>query len=344
MRGLSIFVLSLTACIVDPGSSLDPSGSGSGSGGDDVPQPQPQPQPAIEADGTYQVSSQFDVTVEAVLPQPAYDLVITLRNFSVAPARTLLDLAEAAGVPVVAELRDALPSALESRLEGWIDDQLLAVTLNGEPITQVAAEIAAIGETALTQFAVDSELVIAGDRATHRLTTLDFTPAGADVTIALGELPDEITSATTTAQHEGARLTIGDHTFGIPYGQYAWRAIESAVAAKFGAPTRELLGAAVNCPAVANAVASKCVLGVCVGHRAELTELCERGLDEVVAVARRKIEAIRFDAIHLALGTATLVDANTDGQAERLEGGIWTAEIDATQGLRPVPATFTAQR
>jgi len=158
---------------------------------------------------------------------------------------------------VVADLRAALPSALESRLEGWIDDQIEAITINGVPVTQIAAEIAALGETTLTRFAIDSELVVAGDEATHRLTRLDFTPAGAGVTIALAEVPADITSATTTARCEGGTLTLGDHAFSLPFGQYAWRAIEAA---------------------------------------------------------------------------------------ERLDSGIWTAELDASQGLRPAPSTFTGER
>jgi hypothetical protein len=115
------------------------------------------------------------------------------------------------------------------------------------------------------------------------------------------------------------------------------------VTTRFGAPPRTLLGDAVNCPAIAEVVANKCVLGACVGHRAELTEICERGLDEVIATARRKVEALRFDAIHLARGTATLVDADHDGRADRLTDGVWTAEIDASQGLRAVPATFATR-
>jgi len=340
MRALTIVVLSLSGCVSDPTTHGDDTVQDDGNDdGDEVPPPAP-----LHADGTYQVRSSYDVTALAVLPEPAYDLVGTLNAFSTAPAHTLFDLAEDAGVPVVADLRAALPSALESRLEGWIDDQLEAITINGVPVTQIAAEIAALGETTLTQFAIDSELVVAGDNATHRLTRLDFTPAGAGVTIALADVPADITSATTTARCDGGTLTLGDHAFSLPFGQYAWRAIEAGVTETYGKSPRALLGDAVNCPAVANAVASKCVLTVCVGHRAELTELCERGLDEVVAVAKRKIEAVRFEAIHLARGTATLVDANGDGTAERLDSGIWTAELDASQGLRPVPSTFTGTR
>lgn len=319
--------------------------AGDDTAGDDAVDP-PKPKPPVEATarGAYRIRTVFDVTAEAVLPQPAYDMVVTLRDFSTAPAHTLIDLAEEAGVPAVAELRAVLPASLESRLEGWIDDQIEGVTIGGVPVTQIAGELAALGETALTQFAADGELQISGGTAVHRLTALDFTPAGLDARLPLGALPAEIVAATTTASCEHGTLSLGDHRFGIPFGTYAWQAVESVTTAQYGAGIRELLGSAVNCPAVASAVANKCVLGVCVGHRAQLLELCERGLDEVVSRAKAKVEEVRFDAIRLEAGAANLAGVGADGVAAKLESGLWIAQIDASQGLRPVPATFTGTR
>ncbi|MEO8698430.1 MAG: hypothetical protein ABI867_00265 [Kofleriaceae bacterium] len=324
MKALTILFASLTACAMDSTGTTGPGGDGDdgggGDGGGEVP---------VSVDGTYRVYSQYDLTVEAVLPEPAYETVVALRDFSTDPGETLLDLAEAAGVPGVATLRDALPSVLESKLEGFIDDQI-----PGE-VTQLAADLAALGEIALTEFAIDSELVIDGDRATHRLTAIEL--SALDQTLALDALPASVTTQTATAELAGTRLTVGDHAYGLPFGEYAWRALETACEAQFGAKPRALLGARVNCPAVAAAVATKCVLGQCIGHRTELTAICERGLDEVVGIVQRKIEAIRFDAIHLGRGTATATGT-------RLDDGVWTAEINAGQGLRHVPATFTAAR
>jgi hypothetical protein len=82
---------------------------------------------------------------------------------------------------------------------------------------------------------------------------------------------------------------------------------------------------------------------VCVGHQAELTEICERGLDEVVAVAQRKIEGLAFEALRHQRGAATFVDTDADGRADTIENGTWTAQINASQGLRPVPATFSTR-
>ena len=302
--------------------------SPSESSGDDVGAP---------PSGTYHVRSHIDLTAFALLPEPAADLVVTLRDFSQAPSRTLFDLADDAGVPAVGTVRAALPSALESRLYGWIDGEIAKLKLDGVPVTMVAGNVAALAESALSQFALDSTLVVDGDAATHTLTTLDLTPAGLDATFDLTSAPSAIIEERATCAASSSSLSIGDHTFGIPYGEYVWRAVG-------GDSLRAALGAAVNCPALAQRVALTCYLGVCVGHASELTQICERGLDEVVDRAGEKVLAMRIDALHFAAGHAKLVDADHDGVVERLDGGVWTAEINAGQGLRHVPATFSAEQ
>lgn len=338
----SLFALGLAGCLhaspddgdggerPDPGADPDP---------DVKPVPQPLPPPLPVPGGTYQVSTMIDLTATALLPEPAAQMVVTLRDFSTEPAHTLITLADEAGVPAVAELRAALPDALESRLEGWIDDEIAKLKLDGVPVTQLAAEVAALAETTMTQLALESELTLDGGRATHRLAALDFRPAGLPTVLPLAALPGDIISASAAMTASPTALTLGDHEFGLAYGQYAWTALEAACTAAHGMALRPMLGAVVGCPALAAKIASKCVLGVCVGHTAALTQLCERGLDEVVSRAHAKVAAVRFTALHLAAGTATAADG-----ANRLTGGVWTAELNAGLGLRTVPATFTAAR
>ncbi|NVB78638.1 MAG: hypothetical protein HOV81_09615 [Kofleriaceae bacterium] len=313
----------------DPGDIGGEEGSGSGSGS------------GLIASGTYKVRSQIDLTAELLLPTPAADMVETLRDFSTDPARTLFDLADDAGVPAVGTIRDALPSVVEDRLYGWIDGEIANLTINGVPVTQVAGGIASLAETAFSQFAIDSELAIDGGASTHTLTAIDLSPTGIDRRYALASIPDVITTATPTCSTADGSLSIGDHTYGLPYGEIVWQAVNDEMIADHGLDIRGALGAAINCPALAQRVASKCIYSYCVGHAAELTSICERGLDEVVERAHAKVAEMRIDALHLAAGTATLGDANHDGLTETLDGGVWTAELDAGLGLRHVPATFT---
>jgi hypothetical protein len=287
------------------------------------------------ASGTYHVTSRIDLTIETVLPQPVEDIVLTARDFSTNPAHTLISLADDAGVPAVGTLRSVLPSYVMGKIEGWMNDEIAKLTIAGIPVTQIAGTFASLAETTLTQVSLESDLTISGGTATHRLTVLDLSPTGIDKQFSLGGFPADAVSATTTATSSHGTLAIGDHTFGLAYGEYAWEALEAACTAEYGADVRATLGAAVGCSTVAARVANKCVLGICVGHQSELTQICETGLDEVVDQVHDRIVAVKFDAVHFAAGTATIA-------ATGLSNGTWTAEINAGQGLRHVPATFTA--
>ena len=300
--------------------------------------------PSPTATGAYSVRTEISLTVEALLPEPAADLVGTLRDFSINPAATLFDLAEAAGVPAVAEIRDALPASVEDKLYGWINGEIAKLEVNGTPVTSVAGWIVGWAEAVLTTFALDSQLTESAGTCTHTLTNLDFYPAGINIVFPVNDLTSNVITQTAACSSTAGTFTMGDHTFGLAYGEYMWRAFEAAIAAESGTDIRSTLSAAVNCPALAQVVAAKCYQGYCVGHASQLTAICEAGIDEVVDRAYAKVAALRFDAIHLAAGTATLVDADANFDAEAMTSGVWTAEINAGVGLRTVPATFSATR
>lgn len=296
-------------------------------------------------DGTYQLVSRVDITVEALLPEQAAQMVATLRALSSNPARALIDVAGEAGVPEVDELYGALPGPVQDRLDGWINDELAQLRIGGLPITAYAARLTAVADTALTGFAIDSELTLRGTAARHRLTGLSLAPAGAAIAVSLDDVPGELvvqdTAAAVTAT--GA-LTLGDQRFGLAYGEYVWRGIEAAALDAGGAGVREALGGAVSCPELAHRIAGKCLLGACVGHEAELTRICDAGLDAIVDLAHDRVTALRFDVLHLEAGTASLADTGGDAVADRITAGVWQAELDLGQGPRHAPATFAGSR
>lgn len=319
----------LTGCVAMP----MPGGDDVGSTGGDSTDPTPPPPKPI-ATGAYAVHSTIDLTPELVLPEPAEMVVLTLRQFSTNPADALLDLADEAGVPAVAEIRDDLPDYVEDKLEGWINGEIAKVMINGTPITQVAGSIAGLAETQLSTLELDSQLDI--DANTHTLTHVNLPAFDAAFDLTVSQ------SATCSSQ-EGA-LSIGDHMYGLAYGEYIWTAMNDKMVADYGYDLRGALGAAVSCAPLARTIANKCVWGYCVGHEAQLNEICEAGLDEAVERVHEKLTEMRFDALHFIEGTATLVDANKDGVAESLASGTWDAELNAGQGLRHVPATFIGER
>jgi hypothetical protein len=301
--------------------------------------------PVPSKEGPYAVRNSVDFTVEAVLPKPAHVVVATLREFSTNPGGALVAAADAAGVPALATLYNALPGALKDRFEGWINDFVEDVKINGVPIQTYAGEIAMLAEFALSQFTVTSELDLRSGTANHRLTGVDLRPAGIDFVVPIGGLAGDIlTQDPQTTVAEGGFVTVGEQHFGLMYGEYAWQGIEAASTSLFGQGVRATLGKAVNCPALANNIADKCVLGVCVGHRSLIEDICEGGLDTVVNLAHNAMAANKLEALHLISGTVRLVDDDGDGVGDRLVDGNWDAELNLGLGLRHAPATFEGER
>lgn len=295
--------------------------------------------------GPYQVVNSVDFTVEAILPAQAELVVSTLRALSTNPAHALITIADEAGVPAVGTLYGLIPGVIKDKLEGWINDEIAKVKIGGKPITDYAGEVAGLADLALTHFAVDSELTIHGGTATHRITALDLMPAGLPIKLPISGLAgDLLTQEPTVATGDAGALTLGDQHFGLNYGEYAWQGLNAASQDLFGADIRGALGHALNCPNLAHNVADKCVLAVCVGHEAELTSICEGGLDAIVNLVHDRLAAMRLDAFHLAAGQATLVDVDGDGVGDTITAGTWQAELNLGQGLRHTPATFTGTR
>jgi hypothetical protein len=301
--------------------------------------------PVPSKTGPYAVRTTVDFTIEAIAP-PQVELVVhTLRTFSTNPAQAIIDAASAAGVPALGALYDALPSQLTDKLEGWIDDEINKLKIDGKPITEYAGDIAMLADIALTQFAVDSELDMRGTTAEHRLTALDLHPAGLDVRVPIDGVAGDILTQNPDVQvAEGGYVTLGEQHFGLNYGEYAWQGINAASTQLFGADVRTVLGNAVNCPNLAHTIASKCVLGVCVGHEGQLTDICNGGLDAIVNIAHQALAAQRLEAFHIIGGTVQLVDDTNDGEGDRLVNGTWDAELNLGLGLRHAPATFDGSR
>jgi hypothetical protein len=295
--------------------------------------------------GPYMMHTSVDFTVEAILPPQIETAVQLVRLFSTNPARALFDLAEMKGVPAVGIIRDVLPGVLEDKLEGWINDEIAKIRINGKPLTAYAGELAALAETALSEFAVESSLTIDGPRATHTLTALDLRPTGIDYRLPIGGLAGDILTQTPTLDFaEGGLMGLSEQHFGLNYGEYAWQGMEYASTQMFGQGIRDTIGKAVNCAGLAKTIADKCVLNACVGHETELKAVCNGGLDALVDFTHDRIAAQRLEVFHLASGQARLVDDDADGYGDRIVDGTWQAELNLGLGLRKAPATFEGSR
>jgi hypothetical protein len=301
--------------------------------------------PVPADDGPYAVRNTVDFTAEAILPPQLALVVSTMRAFEDNPASALISIADEAGVPAVEALYGAIPGVIKDRIEGFINDEIAKLKIAGKPLTEYAGMVADLAETALTQFAVDSELDMKGSTSTHRLTALDLTPAGLDVRIPIGGLAGDIlTQHPSVDVAEGGFVTFGEQHFGLNYGEYAWQGIEAASTAVFGQGVRDTLGKAMNCPALAATIADKCVLNVCVGHETEIRAICNGGLDAIVGLVKDRMTSQRLEALHFASGGARLVDEDGDGIGDKIVEGTWDAELNIGLGLRHAPATFEGER
>lgn len=288
----------------------------------------------IELAASYRLATTIDLPASAALPADLAAALDLLRGLRDAPGETIFELAGQAGVPAVEEIRRALPGALESRLEGWVDDQVRAA-LEADPEVAAALDLVVdAADTVLAEIHLASEL----SGGQHRLLTVGFDVAGAAATFPVDGLP--LTSVSATLHVVDGGLAVGDHAFQLPIGDLAYQAFTAEVERRAGTDVRGVLAGAIDCPAVAAAVADQCVLGACVGHEDDLLAICDDGIDYLVAELEARFAEANLDMLRLDRGTAPLIDADDDGIAERIGAGTWTAAINVGAGLRPVPAIF----
>jgi hypothetical protein len=307
--------------------------------------------------GTYQVASSFRIPATAAAPGPLGDALRLVHVLAENPAGTLLDVAADAGVPALGTLQLVVPDALEDQLEDWMNAYLTTATRDGVSPHGEIVRLDDLIRSVLLEWELRSELRLRadGDDGTHAPLAIAFDVLDTALVIPV-EATDPVTAATgvraTVSWTDGtAQASVGDHAMGVPFGGYALQALELALLAGWGAPdVRSMLGDAVDCAAMGESVAERCLGLVCVGHAAEVEAVCAAGLDEVAGRLEARILALDYDAIRFQAGTATVeglsLDAAESGgaTADRMVEGVWTATVDLGQGAEPATATFTAAR
>jgi hypothetical protein len=343
-RLLAISLLSvMTAACGTNGPGADDDGSPYGEGFGTPENPVPQ----SAEEGPYATKTMMDFTAEQLLPPTVEDVVQVLRAFGDNPARGLIKAADKGGLVVLEELYGALPSTLQDKFEGWVNGELDKVKINGKTLSQYAAQAAMMAEFALTKFELDSELSITPEGATHTLTAVDFTPVGINFRIPIsGIASDVLTQHPTVMVGLGGELVLGDESFGLRIGEYAWGGFNAGVADLFGGDLQASLESGINCTAVAQSVADKCLpfTSICVGHESMIKGVCTGARDLFVEQLHALFARLNLDAFHMARGDAKLVDDNGNGIADRIVDGLWDSEMNIGLGLRKAPATFEASR
>lgn len=331
-------------------SSGEPGGPGDGTGDPDQGDVDP-------VAGRYEITSHYDLSQAEGVPDLVSEAVGALTGLADDPAGTLIGILDDANLPVVDDLLNALPSLLRDQLENMLNDAIQDQLYQGAPVAEEIVAWADQIATILTDFEVVSTLDVGSINgavsANHVMAGVAFELDGTRRLIDTPDLVDQLTQARDVSceialEGSSERITLADHAFNLPLGDFAVTAVNQAIAAKFGVPDLAgALGLLIPCDQIAEQVASQCLGPVCVGHQAEIEALCVAGLDQVAAKIEERIAAIDYAAIHLNGGRGILVDGKADaadGSFDAIEQGSWQAAFDLDGRQIDVAATFTGAR
>jgi hypothetical protein len=264
--------------------------------------------------------------------------IAQLQAFSQHGGTTLL--AQSAGTPARQAL-DSLPTNLRANLDAWIDVELDKQKLGTVPARQAVGDIATMAHTVVTEFDLESSLTITPTGAQHSLSDINFRPSALDVIVPIGGLSaDKLDQRPTSQVAAGGALTVGDHHFALALGSHAWQGLGLGVEAKYGGDLSIVQH--LDCNAVAQSVAARCMSGSCVGHASDISAICRQGTTALVDHLRDALAPIVLDTLRFTHGTAHLVDDNGDGVADHIMG-TWDGETSVGAGMHAIQVAFTAK-
>jgi hypothetical protein len=320
----------------------------------------------VQLDGSYQLANHIDLASAGILPDIASTTLEQLSKLKTDPAGAIIGILQASNAPVASTLLSALPAVIKQQLATFIDDSVFAAVYQGAPVTEQIAGVISDIASLVTAFQLDTQLDLTAPdpegaaSATHALVGVTFTVADKSLVVRAPELLSAATqgSCDATALHiverasdvENGVLDLHDHALGLPLGDFTIHGIDLLVQAKLGQPTlRAALGTLVNCSAVAKDVSTRCVGPVCVGHESDIENLCNAGLDAIVADVDTQLKALNIKTLHFHDGEAEMWDAASDGSKvdgiiDRLDHGVWTLGVDIGTGEHPAHADFTGVR
>jgi hypothetical protein len=313
--------------------------------------------------GEYQLSSPTEVPPTVLASGAANEYIGVLRLLRDDPASAFVKLLDDAGVPLVSDLFGVLPGAIKGQVTDAINDYWRTQARSGGATQSEVDRILAFAESTLVSFTLESRLSVpagaeSGAReGSHTIAAVRFdVPGGlplsvprasvAGATLVPGAVDARPTVMASVSPSGDAQVQIGDHSFGLAYGEFVFQALNGGVG---GETLRTRFGRAFDCPAMGKAVANRCVLSVCIGHASDITAICEKGLDAAVDKIHSSLTDLNFRALRFASGTGAMWDRRStadppDGQVDRIDGGSWKASIDAGSGARECKSTFTGTR
>ncbi|HYU15980.1 MAG TPA: hypothetical protein VEL05_07915 [Candidatus Acidoferrum sp.] len=329
----------------DPGD--DPGDAPGGGGGSQAIDP---------IEGHYEVTTTYDMGSIPVVTDLLVLALSALDGLAADPAGKLIELLDRANIPILDQLLGLLDALILDKLNDFINDFVLNRVVDGLTVPDQLTDLLNSLTGLLSAVSLVSELDLAKldqngvTSATHTLSALTFSWQGQTIVADTPELIDRLTGAHGVAcevsmDADGGEIAFADHAFDLPFSDLAVVGLNQFVAQSFGvADLRGALGQLFDCPALAEDVASQCLVPaiLCVGHRDELEQLCEAGLDQVTADIENRLRVLDFASMRFEAGQAIL-NRGADGVVDSIDGS-WQTIVHVDQADVPMPAPFVARR
>ncbi len=319
--------------------------------------------------GGYEVTTELDLAASGMLGDTVGGTLVLLSDFHDDPAGTLIGLLILYDVPIITQIYDLLPGALESELEGWLNDAVFDVIFDGVPALETVVEF--IDEVASISRNVDMKTALAleppgaggGMEGRHELSSFGFHYRGFTATVPVPDFAADLTAAdphgrlmvvdSPNPAAPQALLEIDQHSFGIPYGEMLFSAISDFLYAPMGVTSLGgLLNAWIDCAGIASAVGDHCIWTACVNDfvsESEIASVCTDGLNLIGDLVDDQIRSWRFDLIDFEMGRCEMYDvgysdANGDFTIDALAGGEWVTHVTMNGSSYTLESPFEGRR
>ncbi len=346
------FILALALGAVATGCAADApeeggeggGGGGGGGGSDDAPRP-------MDATGTYQVASTFDIATNA--PGKVGEVTnafIDMTDGAADPAEWIIE--QIIAKTTNSTLKNILTTA-KPFVAGYLNDRLLEIAPDFvDTIIQVGNDFGQMSKN----FGLNEKLDVTGSANAYTATVsalgvhFKVDNVESDILFADHSIPDVSAANVALTLDATGKLDIGEHKLPLSYGKMLRLGLDEVIIPAVDPSASDLntlLVHLVDCAAVDQAINDALVSQFGFGGGAGTWQTaCTAGLAYGSQYVYGKIDAIDSSALEFGLtGVAKAVDKNNDSKVDTIQTGKWTGTL--TYGSTPsplAPATFIGTR
>ncbi len=328
---------SVAGCATSP-SVDDDDGNGSGSGSD-----MDDPSVPLTAEGTYAVTSQFDIATN--MPGTAGQVInqiIDATDSPDDPTHWILDqlIAQLPAGSIKNTLSGSVPY-----VAGYLNDRLLDVA--PDFVTTVRDLGNKFGQIARKFGTLETLEVGANGQATKTVNGVHFEVDSLELDYMFKDynIADVQVAGVAVTLETSGKLAIGEHTVPLSYGKVMRIALDEMVIPLINPSAvglEDVLKDVVDCHAVGQYVYE----AIDIGSPSTFESACLAGLKGGANAIYAQMAKVDSVALEFGLtGIAKAVDKNHDGKADQLQTGAWAGTLAYGGAGAPLAAaTFTGTR